>query len=360
MADRAALERALLAELEHWWRGLNAQLFDGELRPAVLQLSDTRAQLGRWERATRHIRLSRGFVADASWGEVVEVLKHEMAHQYVDEVLRQTDESAHGPTFRAVCMERGIDGRAAGAIEDQGAGSHRRARVVGRIQKLLALADSPEKNEAEAAMRAARRLLLKHNLSLAEAQVEAHHGWRQLGAPTGRVPTHARLLAGILGQHFFVSCVWVHAFDAARGTRGRVLEIAGTPENLEIAAWVHGWLLGTAERLWADHRDRNRLSGDRARRRYLQGVMMGFFEKLEQENAACAETGLVWRGDAGLDDYVRSRHHRLRAGRRTRVRADATWHEGRAAGQQLVLHKPVAATPRRRGTRLPGPERGGR
>lgn len=352
MPQRDALERALLAELRQWWGSLNVQLFDGAMRPPVLALSDGSRQLGRWERATRHIAMSRVFVGRAPWGEVVEVLKHEMAHQFVDEILRKTGETAHGPTFRAVCAERRIDGRAVSGVDDQGAGSHRRAKVVGRIQKLLALADSPEQNEAEAAMRAARRLLLKHNLSLAEAQLEPHYGWRQLGRPSGRIPTHERLLAGILGQHFFVSCVWVHGFDVARGRRGRLLEIAGTPENLEIAAWVHGWLLQTAERLWREHRSARGLRGDAARRRYIQGVMVGFHEKLEQENEACAERGLVWAGDPGLGAYVDQRHQRLRAGRRTRVRADATWQEGRAAGQQIILRKPVSSGPRARGRQL--------
>jgi hypothetical protein len=354
VATRAELERALLEELKLWWAGLNHRLFDGRMNPPVLLLKDTGRQLGAWERGTRHLGLSRTLVQEASWGEVVEVLKHEMAHQYVDEVLRQTDETAHGPTFRAVCAERGIDGRAAGRVADTGEGSHERARVVGRIQKLLALADSPERNEAEAAMRAARRLLLKHNLSVAEARVEERYAWRQLGRPSGRIPTHERLLAGILGQHFFVSCVWVHAFDASRGRRGRVLEIAGTPENLEIASWVHGWLLETGERLWQAHRRARRLRSNSDRRRFLQGVMVGFHEKLEQENASCAETGLVWRGDAGLDGWVERRHLGLRAGRRTRVTTDAAWHEGRSAGQQIVLHKPVSAAAGPRGRRLTG------
>lgn len=353
MPDRDSLERALLAELRQWWSGLNAQLFGGRLVPPVLAISGTSRQLGRWERATRHIELSRSLVVDRSWGEVVEVLKHEMAHQFVDEILDQTDETAHGPTFRAVCAERGIDGRASGGVEDQGMGSHDRARVVGRIQKLLALADSTEKHEAEAAMRAARRLLLKHNLRLADARTETRYGWQQLGRPSGRVPTHERLLAGILSKHFFVSCVWVHGFDVGRGRRGRLLEIAGTPENLEIAAWVHAWLLATGEQLWRAHRQARRLRGDAHRRRYLQGVMIGFHEKLEQESAACAETGLVWSGDPGLGEYVDRRHHRLRAGRRTQVRTDAAWKEGRAAGQQIVLRKPVSAKARRRDRLLP-------
>ena len=352
MSTKDELERALLAELQLWWGGLNDRLFGGEMRPPVLMLRNTGRHLGSWERQSRHLALSRSFTQDAPWGEVIEVLKHEMAHQYVDEVIGMTDETAHGPTFREVCAERGIDGRAAGVPMDGTEGSHARSRVVGRIQKLLALAESPEQNEAEAAMRAARRLLLKHNLSLAEARTETRYTWQQLGHPSARIPTHERILAGILGQHFFVSCVWVHAFDANRGRRGRVLEIAGTTENLEIAAWVHGWLLETAERLWRTHRRERRLGGDRDRRRFLQGVMVGFHEKLEQENADCAETGLVWTGDAGLDTWVDRRHHRLRAGRRARVRTDATWHEGRAAGKQIVLHKPVAQKSARRGRLL--------
>jgi len=352
MAGRDALERALLEELQLWWEGLNGRLFGGEMHSPVLALRDTGRQLGSWERHSRQLSLSRQHVHSANWGEVIEVLKHEMAHQFVDEVLGVNDETAHGPTFRAVCAERGIDGRAAGTVEDGHEGTHTRSRVVARIQKLLALAESPERHEAEAAMRTARRLLLKHNLSVAEARSETRYTWQQLGKPSGRVPTHERILAGLLGQHFFVSCVWVHAFDPARGRRGRLLEIAGTPENLEIASWVHGWLLETAERLWRDHKRIRSLRGDSARRRFLQGVMVGFHEKLQQENAACAETGLVWRGDAALADWVDQRHHRLRAGRRARVHTDATWHDGRAAGQRIVLSKPVTGGSERQGRQL--------
>jgi len=351
----ASLERALLRELGVWWAYLDATLFDGQMRPATLALGDTRRQLGRWERDTRTLVLSRRLVVEQPWGAVVEVLKHEMAHQFCDEVLGVHGEGPHGLTFRRVCAERGIDGAPTGTPTDGGAGSAKRARVVARIQKLLALAESPEQHEAEAAMRAARRLLLAHNLSVAEAQVEPRYGWRQLGRPTGRVPTHERLLAGILANHFFVSCVWVQAFDVRSGKRGRQLEIAGTPENLEIAAWVRSYLLETGTRLWAAHKRERGISGNRDRRRFLQGVMVGFHEKLQAEAEACAERGLVWVGDAGLDGFVAQRHAHLRSGRRTTVTTDEAWQDGRAAGRQIVLRKPVSADPSRRGRRLPGP-----
>ena len=70
---------------------------------------------------------------------LVEVLKHEMAHQFVDEVLGVHDEPDHGPVFRQVCDERGIDARAAGAPDADRARDH----VLDRIAKLLALAGSP-------------------------------------------------------------------------------------------------------------------------------------------------------------------------------------------------------------------------
>ena len=202
MSTKDELERALLAELQLWWGGLNDRLFGGEMRPPVLMLRNTGRHLGSWERQSRHLALSRSFTQDAPWGEVIEGLKHEMAHQYVDEVIGMTDETAHGPTFREVCAERGIDGRAAGVPVDGTEGSHARSRVVGRIQKLLALAESPEQNEAEAAMRAARRLLLKHNLSLAEARTETSATWH----PSARIPTLSG--CGDPRQHFFVS--WSH------------------------------------------------------------------------------------------------------------------------------------------------------
>ena len=40
---------------------------------------------------------------------MVEVLKHEMAHQYAHEILGARDESAHGEAFRTVCQRLGID-----------------------------------------------------------------------------------------------------------------------------------------------------------------------------------------------------------------------------------------------------------
>jgi len=79
-------------------------------------------------------------------------LKHEMAHQFVHEVLGE-QEAPHGPAFRATCARLGIDQRAGGL--PQPAQSADQRRLLERVHKLLALAQSDNQHEAEAAAAAA-------------------------------------------------------------------------------------------------------------------------------------------------------------------------------------------------------------
>jgi len=144
-------------------------------------------------------------VVEAGWGEVIEVLKHEMAHQYVSEILGDPDGVAHGKAFRELCERLAIDARAAGRPQDSD-GGEAAPRVLSRIAKLLALAGSANQNEAELAMAEAQRLMLAHNLEMA-----AGHSYRfvHLGRPTGRVTEAERTLANLLAEHFFVEVIWV-------------------------------------------------------------------------------------------------------------------------------------------------------
>lgn len=348
----AHAEAALLHELASSWRRFNDDCFWRAMKPPTIGLGETGRQLGAWRRKERSITLSRAFVATRPWGVVLEVLKHEMAHQYTDEILGIWDESAHGPAFRDVCARAGVDASATGLPVVEGPQGPE-ARVLAKVQRLLALAESPNQHEAEAAMRAAHRLMLKHNIALAEARGVASYAFRQLGEIRKRFPAHEKVLAGLLGRHFFVQCVWVFAFDLEAGRSGRVLEIAGTPENLDIAEYVHGYLIETAERLWT-HRPRGRHEHGTERGRFLSGVMVGFHEQLSKQARACAEEGLVWVGDADLDDYMGRRHPRLVSSRGPTLRATQAWQDGRNAGQKLVLHKPVTGTASRKGRLLEG------
>jgi hypothetical protein len=110
----ADLEAALLRELRRVYDHENEVHFGNRLKKPVLVLTDSTHKLGRWLPATRTLELARPLVVTKPWLEVRSVLEHEMAHQYVDEVLKVTNEPAHGPTFTTVCATRGIDAKATG------------------------------------------------------------------------------------------------------------------------------------------------------------------------------------------------------------------------------------------------------
>ncbi|MCL2777598.1 MAG: SprT-like domain-containing protein [Polyangiaceae bacterium] len=354
----AKLEAALLREIVEQYRLLAQAYFKGALALPQFELVMSRTHLGRWVDDTRTIELSRPLVLEESWGVVVEVLKHEMAHQYTSEVLGERQEAAHGPTFRAVCNKLGIDAAATGKpavrsterAEDTSGSTHR--KIGERIAHLLALAESPNVHEAEAAMLAAQRLLLKHNVMLQKAKLAQGYAFLHLGKPTGRTTEAERTLSLILGKHFFVEAIWVPVYRPLEGKRGSVLEICGTEENLEIAEYVHGYLVETAERLWNEHRKTHGIRSNRDRRTYLAGVMTGMNDKLSREAKSSKKAGLIWVADGDLASFFRKRHPHVRHMRYAGQKRTDAYAHGREAGRQIVLHKGIKAKATNRGLLL--------
>lgn len=345
---------ALLCELREQYRVLASSRFKNSLRLPQIELVPSRARLGRWVAETRTLELSRALVLEQPWGVVLEVMKHEMAHQYVSEVLGEREETAHGPRFRAVCERLGIDGAAAGMPDAPPPERSEVTRRVGeRIARLLALAESPNRHEAEAAMAAAQKLLLKHNIELREARAAQGYVFRHLGAPTGRATEAERVLALLIAKHFFVEAIWIPVYRPLVGKRGSVLEVCGTIENVEIAEYVHGYLLATAERLWREHKERLGVRGDRDRRTFLAGVMTGMRDKLAREAKKSEEAGLVWVADGDLESYFRRRHPYIRYRRYAGQRRSEAYVHGREAGQTIVIHKGMRDAATSRGLTLP-------
>ena len=342
------LEAALLRELAEVHANESWARFRGKLRPPIFALSESRAVLGRWIAARRTIELARALVLERPWPEVVSVLLHEMGHQYVDEVLRVRDESAHGETFQRICAELGIDAAAAGppaAGEDATPD-----RVLERVRKLLALAGSANRHEAESAMRRAHELMLRHEIDAASAARDFEV--RHLGDPRRRTSAVESAILVLLDDCFFVRVIRIPVYLPLEGRRGAVHELSGTRANLEMALHVYEFLLATADRLWHANRDALGARG-RDRLEYQSGVIRGFHDKLVRERAALAGTGLVWVGDGALESFFRKRHPRITR-RSHSQRASPVHAAGRAAGREVVLHRPVSDGPGRSRRLLPG------
>ena len=346
------LERKLLARLVAEWDAINCTYFDRELHPPIIHLSDSRTRLGQWNGKRRSLELSRPLVLERPWTEVLEVLKHEVAHQYIDERMHILHETAHGPTFRKLCDRLGIDGRASGAplpapgpAEESTDGDEDPAgRMVARIHKLLALAQSSNRNEAEIAATTARRLMFKFNIEVDRSHPThegARYGYRHLGQPSGRILDHDRRLALILTKYFFVEGLWIPVYRPREGKRGSVFEICGLEPNLMMAEHVHAFLTTTSERLWREYRKTRKRRSNRDRQAYLSGVMRGFDDKLAAQTAQFQEQGLVWVPNAKLHDYFRRRYPKIQTIHRGGARRNEAFVDGSRAGAQIVLSQPI-------------------
>ena len=326
-----------MRELGRCFDRINWMHFREALQKPVLVLSASSHRLGQWVRSTRSLELQRTLVLQRPWPEVLAVLEHEMAHQFVDEVMQVRDETAHGETFRTVCAERGIDARANGAPvprqDDPG------EKSLDRIRKLLALAGSSNQHEAEAAMKKAHELMLRHNIE----QLPVTHEFevRHLGEPRRRSNTIEAEVVGLLSELFFVEVIAIPVYVPSSATHARVYEIAGTLANVEMASHVYAFLLATCERLWQANRTDARVRSGRDRISYQTGVIRGFREKLLAERVELRGVGLVWVGDRRLEAFYRRRNPRIVTRRRS-LRIGGAHHAGREAGRTVVLHKPVA------------------
>jgi len=346
MSDRGERElagelaAATLRVLRETHAELNYTLFGDLLRAPSFSLGDSKVRLGSWDPALRTLEISEPLLLERGWGAAIEVLKHEMAHQFVHEQMPGLAEGSHGPTFRRVCQERGIDARAAGDPADRpDAGEH---PVLARVRKLLSLAQSANEHEAQSAASIAQRLMLRHNIDQVSADRSDGYAHRQLGRTTARTSEAERLLGSILQEHFFVDVIWVFGFRPEDGKKGRVMEVCGRRENVALAEYVHAFLSSTAARLWEEHRAAEGIRHQRDRRAFLAGVMAGFFDKLASEKKQQAGRGLVWRGDPALSEFFKRRHpsFSMRAHYES-ADSDARKH-GRRAGRQIVLHRGIS------------------
>jgi hypothetical protein len=345
----ARLEEQCLRALAVEWFGINALFFRERLVRPQFALVRERGRLGYWDRGSRTIALSLACVLEHPWPVVVDVLKHEMAHQYVDEVEGVFGETAHGPRFREICARLGIDPRASGTRPREASDDD---RVIEKVARLLALAGSSSEHEAEAAMTAARRLMLKHNVEAPSGRRD--YGTRVLGEPKGRTSEHERRVGTLLGAHFFVEVLWIPVYVPATGKRGHVLEVAGTEANLAMAEYAFAFVHRAAEDSWKAHKKARGLRGNADRRAYLAGVVAGFHRRLDDDAKHTREAGLVWVGDADLHRFFRDRHPRIVQVRRGSQAGREAFGQGQAEGRKLVLHRPVAGAPASRG-RLLGP-----
>lgn len=345
-----------LHRLEHQYPLYNRRHFGGVLKPPVLDLDDGPARVlrrGGDPYLCTSLFVPLAMAEKQPWRMVEEALLQQMVHQYIYQELKCLKEEERRRHFQRFCerpkvrldlaMSFGLPDFAAPVTR-----SPEEERLLQRIHRLLALSESPNPHEADSALREAQRLMLQHNidLSLCADPGKQRYGLRHLGRPLRHVTDANRTLRRILTEHFFVKNIWAYSFDVHKKQdegNGHILEILGTPANLDMASHVYTFLTQTAARLWRAQQKSLGQKGEAGRADYIAGVYLGFESTLKAQARRNQVAGLVWLGDKGLDEFYGEIYPRTLNLKDARQRKQsALFLSGVADGRLIQLHRPIA------------------
>lgn len=323
------------------------------LAAPLVEIGEGRGYWGKWWPDRRTIVISARLIRLHPWEVVLNVFRHEMAHQLVTESHGKA--AAHGDLFAAACERLGVPAEyrtAAGALPDSRPlpdplNQDRPRALLEKVRKLLALAESANEYEALLAMRKARELLDQHRLPLPGERSEYCSLVINLGKR--RVLSHHRAIASLLMDHFQVEVVLAFTYDAALCDTCRCLDIIGRPSQVKVAEYIFHFLENRLKRLW-EYQRRLRPGGGRSGgNSYRLGVLKGFREKLAGERKAASDGGSTAAPtpaerlparltDPERDRFLTCRYPRLRSSRGRSITVNHEhYRAGREEGRRLEL-----------------------
>lgn len=323
--------------------------YEDQMKKPLFAIQDMNRRWGHWSGGNREIVMSRSLVLEHSWSAVRQVLKHEMAHQFAEEVLGARNEPPHGAGFKKACYHLRADPAASGnfklldekVLEDS---KNREDKMMVRIKKLMSLAQSRNQHEAEAAMAKAHELVDKYNIDLVRLEQDRNFVSVFLGEPMLRRFREEHRLAYLLGEFYYVYCLWVSTYVMEKGKMGRVLEISGTEKNVQIAGYVYDFVNRFIESQWRKY-NRNRGLNRYRRTDFALGLLEGFEQKLNsqsQQRASATGYGIIKVEDPLLKKYAAYRYPHITTNRGKPLRQNPEVRkDGEKVGQKLVISKGI-------------------
>ena len=348
------LERRILHGLASEWEGALWILGSSDrekLRKPLFSLRDMNGKWGYWSKEKNEICLSRNLVFNHSWDAVIEILLHEMAHQFVEQVLgAANDEPPHGPKFKRACYLLRANPRASGnyrpldeLILDDSTGPE--DKIMVRVRKLMALAQCKAQHEAEAAMAKAHEFIAKYNVDLLARNENRHFVSVFVGSPVLRHFREDYHLSSLLQDFYFVYGIWVSAYVIEKGKMGRVLEISGTIQNVRIASYVYDFVKQFIDSQWHEY------NKDKGLNRYRKtdfaiGIIEGFSSKLklqtEEKKKVKSKLALIKIQDPFLQKHIDYKYPRTASVGGKALRKDKhVLKDGMSVGKGLVIHKGI-------------------
>jgi hypothetical protein len=324
----------------------NYLYFKNKLMGVTITLIDSDTKFGHWNHSKREIALNINlFTKYSNWYEAKLTLKHEMAHQYVDEVLGASGSvDPHGAMFNQIAQEEEFEF----LLEKERLESRSGDPIVAKIEKLLSLGQSDNPSEAENAVKFANKLMKKWNVTLVNDDKERNYITKIITEPQKRKSYHSTLMSSLLRKFFFVQTIWSEdIMIVGTGVKsGYVLEITGSKENVDLASYTKDFIMKVAEREF------KRIKKEKPyirRNNFLTGVVSGFWKKLEDEELKYEDgirqeesSDLVYMGDPKLDEYFKKKYPKVKTIKRSNTGTFGHgFSDGEDVGKKLNVHKGI-------------------
>lgn len=191
-----------------------------------------------------------------------------------------------------------------------------RTDLIEKLQKILALTESPVEGEAQAAAAMVQKLLIKHGLSLADLEKRgaAAPGIKEEGHDLGKAAFKWKLqLAEAIADHYFCYPIVRYA--------SKTVTFVGRPENVDSLQMLYAWLINQIKRIATDERKKQTSHIDPLRWQVNFGIgaVERLATRLKEENVVDPDTmALVIHHQTEISDYLEDKFGYRRDGKRTK------------------------------------------
>ncbi len=265
------------------------------LTTPIINISSGKKTVGLWSHTNKTLSISSHLIKNEIWDIVLEVLKHEMAHQYVSEFYNNAD--THGQYFKKACTLLGVHPAfiAGSADYNQKLQSFKdelpagAQKMLKKVEKLMALGQSSNEAEAQSASRKANYLLNKYNLQQINiGDDNPDIKYFTICHKKKRIESIQKAILSILKNYYYVNCLTSNIYHAKDNAVYKSIVLVGQKESLKVAAYVYYFLLDTGQTLWREFKKKKK-----AKRRAKVSFDMGFIAGIEYNHKTVFEDSSI-------------------------------------------------------------------
>lgn len=207
-------------------------------------------------------------------------------------------------------------------------------KIIEKIQKLLALSESPNQNEAEAAMAKAQELMVKHNIEMSSVQDHDSEYINETTETFQREGVETKYVNSILTEFFFVKIIKSNRIGF------KYFNFVGEKNNVKTALHMRQYLTNTFKHLWNEYKQETG-APTKAKQSFYYGLWQGFSAKMQEQRVSAQEKyEMVLVEDPKVEEKVQELFKNLRKGGSRSVNAgdSAARSAGYSQGRNLNVN----------------------